>query len=69
VDEVVDELGSRREMNYLRDLLSDPRGTGADQQIAIYDATGSLQAVTRFLMQQTQQGFESEIPWEQVASS
>ena len=69
VDEVVDELGSRREMNHLRDLLSDPRGTGADQQLAIYEATGSLQAVTRFLMQQTQQGFESEIPWEQVTSS
>lgn len=69
VDEMVDDLGSHREMNYLRNLLADPRGTGADQQIAIYKATGSLQAVTHFLMQQTHHGFEIEIPSKQVVSS
>jgi carboxylate-amine ligase len=56
VDDVLDDLGSRREINYLRALLDDPRGTGADRQIAVYQDTGSLQAVTRFLMQQTLQG-------------
>jgi carboxylate-amine ligase len=56
VDDVVDDLGSRREMDHLRKLLEDPRGTGADRQIAIYSQTGSLQAVTRFLMRQTMEG-------------
>ena len=53
VEDVVDDLGSRREMNYLRGLLEDERGTGADRQIEVYQRTGSMQAVTRHLMQQT----------------
>ncbi len=56
VDEVVDDLGSRQEMNYLRKLLEDPRGTGADRQLAVYQETGSMDAVIQFLMQQTIQG-------------
>lgn len=56
VDDVVDDLGSRREINYLRDLLDDPRGTGADRQIAIFRETGSTQAVAQFLMEQTASG-------------
>ena len=56
VDEVVDDLGSRPEMNYLRSLLEDPRGTGADRQIALFQETGSLDEVIQFLMQQTVQG-------------
>jgi carboxylate-amine ligase len=55
VEDVIDDLGSRREINYLRDLLEDPRGTGADRQIAIYNQTNDTQAVTNFLMQQTMQ--------------
>ncbi len=53
VDDVVDELGSRREMNYLRALLDDPRGTGADRQIAIYQETNDVQKVNQFLIEQT----------------
>ncbi len=56
VDDVLDDLGSRREINYLRILLDDPSGTGADRQIAIYQQTGSVQAVTHYLMQQTLKG-------------
>jgi carboxylate-amine ligase len=55
VDDVIDDLGSRREINYLRMLLADPQGTGADRQIAVYQKTGSLQSVVRLLMQQTLQ--------------
>jgi carboxylate-amine ligase len=62
VDDVVDDLGSRREIDYLRALLADPRGTGADRQIAIYRQTGSAQAVTRFLMEQTLQEFALSVP-------
>jgi carboxylate-amine ligase len=56
VDDMVDELGSQREMLYLHALLSDPRGSGADRQVALYDATGDLQEVQRYLMKQTLQG-------------
>lgn len=52
VDDVLDDLGTRREINYLRILLDDPCGTGADRQIEIYKRTGSVQAVTSYLMQQ-----------------
>src|SRR5436305_2138699 len=64
VNDVVDDLGSRREINYLRSLLEDPGGTGADRQIAIYQQTGSLDAVIRLLMQQTIQGISMEMPVE-----
>jgi glutamate---cysteine ligase / carboxylate-amine ligase len=64
VNDVVDDLGSRREINYLRSLLEDPRGTGADRQIAIYQQTGSVDAVIRLLMQQTIQGISMEMPVE-----
>ncbi len=55
VDDVLDDLGSRREINYLRNLLEDSRGTGADRQIAVYQETGSIQEVSHFLMKQMQQ--------------
>ncbi len=56
VDDVLDDLGSRREIHYLRMLLEDPRGTGADRQLAVYRETGSMHAVTQYLMQQTMEG-------------
>jgi carboxylate-amine ligase len=56
VDDVVDELGSRHEMTYLRALLESPRGTGADRQIAVYQESGDIQAVNRYLMEQTMRG-------------
>jgi carboxylate-amine ligase len=64
VNDVVDDLGSRHEINYLRRLLEDPRGTGADRQIAVYQQTGSLDAVIRLLMQQTMRGISMEMPVE-----
>lgn len=53
VDDVVDDLGSRREIDYIRALMDDPRGTGADRQIAVYQETGDIQKVSQFLMEQT----------------
>jgi len=61
VDEVVDDLGSRREMNYLRSLLDDKRGTGADRQMAIYKESGEdIDKVKQFLLEQTMQGITLE---------
>lgn len=56
VDDVLDDLGSRNEIDYLRDLLDSSQGTGADRQIAIYQQTGNTDDVIRFLMQRTMQG-------------
>ena len=56
VEDVVDDLGSRREMNYLRTLLDGSEGTGADKQIALYEQTNDPVAVQKFLMDQTMQG-------------
>lgn len=58
VDDVVDDLGSRREMNYIRALINDPRGTGADRQIAIYKETNDINKVIDLLKEQTMQGVE-----------
>ena len=56
VDDVLDDLGSHHEIHYLRTLLEDPSGTGADRQIAIFEQTGSVDAVTHYLIQQTLEG-------------
>jgi glutamate---cysteine ligase / carboxylate-amine ligase len=56
VDDVLDDLDSRSEINYLRTLVESEQGTGADRQIALYQQTGSTDEVIRLLMQQTIQG-------------
>ncbi|HEY7347269.1 MAG TPA: carboxylate-amine ligase [Ktedonobacterales bacterium] len=56
VDEVIDDLGSRQEMNCLRRLLESQEGTGADRQLAIYEQTGDLASVVRWLAHTTMQG-------------
>jgi glutamate---cysteine ligase / carboxylate-amine ligase len=60
VDDVLDDLGSHTEIQYLRALLEDPSGTGADRQIAIYEQSGSIDAVIHYLMQQTLKGMVSQ---------
>jgi len=56
VEDVVDDLGSRHEMNYLRALMVSPNSTGADRQEAVYKQSGDLQNVVELLMEQTMQG-------------
>jgi glutamate---cysteine ligase / carboxylate-amine ligase len=56
VEDVVADLKCEREMQYLRALLADPAGTGADRQLAAYQRTGDIEQVTRFLMQRTMDG-------------
>jgi carboxylate-amine ligase len=66
VDDVLDDLGTRREINYLRILLDSPLGTGADRQIEVYHQTGSAMAVTQYLMQKMLQGLENFPPLERI---
>ncbi|GCE16055.1 carboxylate-amine ligase [Tengunoibacter tsumagoiensis] len=56
VAEAADVLGSRNEIEYLRSLLQKPDGTGADQQIAVYQKSGQVQDVVQYLLQQTMRG-------------
>jgi carboxylate-amine ligase len=58
VDDVADDLGTGSDLSYIRNLVDDPRGTGADRQIAIYQQTGSIHAVYQYLMQQTLAGIQ-----------
>ena len=54
VDDVVDDLGSRNALNYVHDIIRD--GAGADRQLAVYQKTGSLEAVVDYLVEETMRG-------------
>jgi len=56
VDDVVDELGSRAEIEYAYTILR--RGASADRQLAVYRRTGFLQAVVDRLVEETREGLE-----------
>jgi carboxylate-amine ligase len=51
IDDVVDDLGSRREIEYVRTILRD--GTSAEKQVQIYRETGDLRAVVQSLVEET----------------
>ena len=51
VDDVVDELGSRKQVSWILDILRD--GTSADRQLAVYEQTRDLKAVVAHLVQET----------------
>src|SRR5215208_2270279 len=56
VDDVVDELGSRREVDYVRKILSD--GTSAERQLQVYRESGDLRAVVQSLVDETRESVE-----------
>ena len=56
VDDVVDELGSREEVNYVNTILCE--GTSADRQLATYRRTGDIKAVVDQIVAETQEGWE-----------
>jgi carboxylate-amine ligase len=56
VDDVVDELGSRREIEYVRTILME--GTSADRQLRVYRETGDLRAVVRATVDETRESVE-----------
>jgi carboxylate-amine ligase len=51
---VVDELGSRREVEYAFRILSE--GSSADRQLAVWQKTGDLKAVVDSLIAETAEG-------------
>lgn len=57
VDPVVDELGSRKEIEHVRTILQ--RGTSADKQLEIYRETGDLKAVVDWVVRETIAGVDT----------
>ena len=54
VDDVVDALGSRREIEYAYTILR--QGTSADRQLGVYRRTGDLHAVVDHVVAETREG-------------
>ena len=54
VDDVVDELDSREELDYVHDILE--RGTGADRQLRVFQQTGDLNKVVDYIIEETETG-------------
>jgi carboxylate-amine ligase len=53
---VVDELGSRKEVEYALQILHG--GTSADRQLAEFRRTGDLHAVVDLLVRETAEGLQ-----------
>lgn len=51
VNDVVDDLGSREEIDHIRTMMRN--GTGADRQLAIYHETNDLKKVVQYIIDQT----------------
>ena len=51
---MVDELGSREEINYIHQMLE--MGTGADRQMKVYEETGDLKKVVDYMVAETRVG-------------
>src|SRR5271154_177953 len=60
VDEVVDELGSRREIEYIYEMLD--RGSGADRQLRVYEETKDFAKVVDYIVAETQAGLVEAAP-------
>lgn len=54
IDEAVEELGSREEIDYIHQMLK--MGTGADRQLKVYQETGDLKKVVDYMVAETRVG-------------
>lgn len=54
VDDVVDELGSRNEINYVKEIMR--HRPGADRQLRVFEETQDLQAVVDYIISETERG-------------
>jgi carboxylate-amine ligase len=60
VDDVLDDLGSRTEVEYALRILEE--GSSADRQLAVFERTGSLNAVVDHLIAETEEGIRGPVP-------
>jgi carboxylate-amine ligase len=63
VDDVLDELGSRKEVEHIHTILE--RGTSADEQLKVYSETNDLKAVVERLIILTMENVPLESPFDQ----
>lgn len=56
VDDEVDELGSRKEIDYIRQIMK--MGTGADRQKKVWEETKDINAVVDLIIKETVMGLE-----------
>ena len=56
VDDVVDELDSREELNYIHHILE--HGSGADRQLRVFAETGDLKKVVDYIIEETEAGLD-----------
>ena len=54
IDDVVDELGSRKDVEYAREIVK--HGTGADRQLAAFAQRNDLKDVVDFIIEETRHG-------------
>src|SRR3954470_24956543 len=54
IEDVVDELGSRQQINYIHRVLE--MGTGADRQLRVFRETGDFKKVVDYMIEETQAG-------------
>ena len=59
VDDVLDELGSRKEVEHVHTILA--RGTSADEQLQIYRDTNDLTAVVDRLIERTMENVPRDV--------
>jgi glutamate---cysteine ligase / carboxylate-amine ligase len=59
IGDVVDELGTRAEVEYAFRILQE--GTSADRQLAVYERTRSLEAVVDHIVGETAEGVRPEV--------
>jgi carboxylate-amine ligase len=58
IDDVVDELGSRDEINYIHRILE--HGSGADRQLRVFNETNDLKKVVDYIISETEAGLTPE---------
>ena len=56
VDDVLDELDCRAEVEYIREIMK--MGTGADRQLEVYRRTGDMKAVVDYIIEETETGLD-----------
>jgi carboxylate-amine ligase len=59
VDDVVDDLGSRKELEYIEKILNE--GSGADRQLRVWRETNSMEEVAKYIEQETNAGLIEDV--------
>jgi glutamate---cysteine ligase / carboxylate-amine ligase len=60
VDDVVDQLDSREELEYIRKIVE--TGSGADRQLRVFQETGDLKKVVDYIIEETESGLAETEP-------